>query len=92
MIWRAITAPAADTNLGIHLYIDGTPTDVVQLDTSIAATHSIDYVVTGNSGLTSTSTRSVIVSAANDNSASSTPSAANDNAPATTAATSTGTN
>jgi hypothetical protein len=42
----------------------------------------MDYVVTDPAGLTSTSTRTVIVSApANDNQASSTPSAANNNFP-----------
>jgi len=51
----------------------------VQLDTSQAATDTIDYVATDQSGLTSTSTRTVIVEAANDNQASSIP--ANDNTP-----------
>jgi surface protein with Ig-like domain len=84
-----ITAPQADLNLGIHLYIDGAPTDAVQLDTTQPGTHSIDYVVTDAAGLTSTSTRAVIVSApANDNQATSTPpAAANDSAAATTTAT-----
>ena len=42
-------------------------------DTAIPGTHSIDYVVTGIAGLTSTTTRTVVVSApANDNAASST--------------------
>jgi small subunit ribosomal protein S21 len=62
-----------------------------------AATDTIQYVVTDQSGLTSTSTRTVIIEApqpANDNQASSTPSgAANDNTPpsanTSTAATST---
>jgi hypothetical protein len=43
------------------------PTDAVQLNTSVAGTHSIDYVVTADSGLTSTTTRTVIIEAANDN-------------------------
>jgi LysM repeat protein len=51
------------------------------------ATDTIDYVVTDQDGLTSTSTRTIIIQAANDNQASSTP--ANDNeaassSPATT--------
>jgi hypothetical protein len=58
-----ITAPKADLNLGIHLYVDGAAVHAVQLDTSKAGDHTIDYVVTGHSGLTSTSTRTVIVSA-----------------------------
>jgi hypothetical protein len=77
-----ITSPTADLNLGIHLYVDGVAVDAVQLDTSTAATHSVDYVATDPAGLTATSTRTVIVSAAaNDNAASSTPVAANDNPP-----------
>lgn len=59
-----ITSPQADLNLGIHLYIDGTPTDGAPLDTSVGGAHSMDYVVTGHSGLTLTTTRTVIVSAA----------------------------
>jgi len=58
-----ISGPQQDLNLGIHLYIDGSATDAVAIDTTTPATHSIDYVVTGISGLTSTSTRTVIVSA-----------------------------
>ena len=60
----------------------------VQIDTSTAATDTIDYVATDQNGLTSTSTRTVIVEApANDNQATTTP--ANDNSPPP-AATSTG--
>ena len=62
-----ITGPQADLNLGIHLFIDGAPTDAVQLDTSVAGTHAIDYVVTGLSGLTSTTTHTIIVSGAANN-------------------------
>ena len=35
----------------------------VQIDTSAAATDTIDYVVTDQNGLTSTSTRTVIIQA-----------------------------
>ena len=52
-----ITGPQADLNLGIHLYVDGTATDAVQLDTSIPGHHTINYAVTGHSGLISTTTR-----------------------------------
>jgi surface protein with Ig-like domain len=77
-----ITGPLADLNLGIHIFVDGIATDPVVIDTSTTGTHTIDYVITGISGLTSTTTRTVIVSApANDNAASSTPPAANDNSP-----------
>jgi hypothetical protein len=30
----------ADLNFGIHLYVDGAPTDAVQIDTSLPGTHS----------------------------------------------------
>jgi hypothetical protein len=39
------------------------------LDTTQAATDTIDYVVTDQNGLTSTSTRTIIIPAANDNQA-----------------------
>ncbi len=69
-----ITGPEADLNLDIQLYIDGAPTDAIQLDTTKAGTHSIDYVVTDAANLTSTTTRTVIVGApANDNVATSSP-------------------
>jgi hypothetical protein len=52
----------------------------VQIDTSTAATDTIDYVVTDQNGLAATSTRTVVIEApANDNQATSTP--ANDNSP-----------
>jgi hypothetical protein len=88
-----ITGPQQDLNLGIHLYVDGAPTDTVQLGTTTPGTHSINYVATDTSGLTATSTRTVIIAApeaVNDNSsamptdASSTPALdqrANDNQP-----------
>jgi len=49
--------------------VNGTETNAVQIDTSQAATDTIEYVATDQSGLASTSTRRVIVEApANDNS------------------------
>jgi surface protein with Ig-like domain len=52
------------------------------VDTTLPGSHTIVYVVSDSSGLTSTTTRTVIVSVpANDNQASSTPTAANDNLP-----------
>jgi hypothetical protein len=39
----------------------------VQLDTTQAATDTIQYVATDQSGLAATSTRTVIIQAANDN-------------------------
>jgi hypothetical protein len=72
-----ITGPQADLNLGITTYVNGAPMTPVQIDTSTAATDTIDYVVTDNAGLTCTSSRTVIIQPANDDQASSTP--ANDN-------------
>jgi hypothetical protein len=75
-----ITGPQADLNLGITTYLNGSLTNNIVIDTTQAATDTIDYVATDQSGLTSTSTRTVIVEApANDNQATSTP--ANDNSP-----------
>jgi hypothetical protein len=56
-----ITAPEEEKNLGIKTYLNGTLVSDIVLDTTSAATDTIDYVVTGHSGLTSTSTRQVIV-------------------------------
>jgi hypothetical protein len=55
-----IIGPQADLNLGIHTFVNGSPMSAVQIDTS-AATDTIDYVVTDQDGLTSASTRSVII-------------------------------
>jgi hypothetical protein len=58
-----ITGPQADLNLGITTYVNGAPMNPVQIDTSTAATDTIAYVATDSAGLTSTSTRTVIVEA-----------------------------
>jgi hypothetical protein len=58
-----ITAPLADLNLGITTYVNGAPMNPVQIDTSTAATDTIDYVATDSTGLSSTSTRTVIIQA-----------------------------
>ena len=62
-IGATIIGPQADLNLGITTYINGVETNPVQIDTSAAATDTIDYVATDQSGLTSTSTRTVIIEA-----------------------------
>jgi hypothetical protein len=62
-----ITGPQADLNLGITTYVNGAPMNPIQIDTSTVATDTIQYVVTDSVGLTSTSTRTVIIQAANDN-------------------------
>ena len=58
-----ITAPQADLNLGIKTYLNGTLTSNIVIDTSQAATDTIDYVAADPSGLTSTTTRTIIVEA-----------------------------
>jgi hypothetical protein len=44
-------------------YVNGTPMNPIQLDTSTTATDTIAYVATDSAGLTSTSTRIVVVAA-----------------------------
>ena len=56
-----ITGPQADLNLGITTYLNGSPMNPVQLDTTEAATDTIAYVATDQNGLTSTSTRTLII-------------------------------
>ena len=56
-----ITGPQPDLNLGIQTYLNGVATSPIIIDTSAAATDTIDYVVTDQNRLTSTSTRTVIV-------------------------------
>jgi hypothetical protein len=56
-----ITGPKSDLNLGIRTFVNGVAMDPVQIDTTEVATDTIQYVVTDQSGLTSTSTRTVIV-------------------------------
>jgi spore maturation protein SpmA len=58
-----ISGPQADLNLGIKTYVNGTEMRPVQINTSTAATDTIDYVVTNQTGLTGTSTRTVIARA-----------------------------
>ncbi|MGC9602458.1 MAG: tail fiber domain-containing protein, partial [Minisyncoccia bacterium] len=84
-----ITGPQADLNLGIQTFVGTTPIGQAVIDTSAPATYHIYYVVTDANGITATSTRTVIVQAANDNEEATT-TAANDNGEASsTTATST---
>ncbi len=76
-----ITGPQADLNLDIKTFVNGAPMSPVVIDTSAAATDTIDYVVTDTAGNTSTSTRTVIIEA---------PSTASDAASATDATSTTG--
>ena len=56
-----ITGPQQDLNLGIQTFVNGAPMSPIEIDTSTAATDTIDYVVTDQTGLTATSTRSVVI-------------------------------
>jgi hypothetical protein len=56
-----ITGPQQDLNLGITTFLNGTLTNSIIIDTTQAATDTIQYVATDQSGLTSTSTRTVII-------------------------------
>jgi hypothetical protein len=47
-----ITGPQQDLNLGIETYLNGSPMNPIQLDTSQVAKDTIDYVATDQSGLT----------------------------------------
>jgi hypothetical protein len=59
----SIAGPQADLNLDITTYVNGIETSPMQIDTSTTATDTIDYVVTDSQGLTSTSTRTVLIEA-----------------------------
>lgn len=52
-----------DLNLGLHVFVGGTPMDHAVLDTSEPNEWHIHYVATDNAGNTATSTRTVIVEA-----------------------------
>ena len=56
-----ITGPAADLNLGIKTFLNGALVSNLVLDTSATTTDIIDYVATDQNGVTSTSTRTVII-------------------------------
>jgi Carboxyl transferase domain/Domain of unknown function (DUF5011) len=56
-----ITGPQADLNLGIETFLNGVLVSPIVIDTSAVSTDTIDYVATDQNGLTSTSTRTVIV-------------------------------
>jgi Domain of unknown function (DUF5011) len=81
-----ITGPQADLNLGIKTFLNGALVSNIVIDTSAATTDTIDYVATDQTGLTATSTRTVIVEASPSIaspgvSATSTPDAATTTAP-----------
>jgi hypothetical protein len=53
-----------DQNLGLKYFLNGTLVSNIVIDTSAAATDTIDYVAADTWDNTATSTRSVIVEAA----------------------------
>jgi len=55
---------AGDANLGYTTFLNGTLVSNIVIDTSEVATDTIDYVVTDNDGNTATSTRTVLIEAA----------------------------
>jgi len=55
-----------DTNLGYETFLNGTLVSTIFIDTSEVATDTIDYIATDTDGLTSTSTRTVIIEAVPD--------------------------
>jgi hypothetical protein len=56
----AISRPAIQLDLGITTYVNGIATSQAQIDTSMVAIDTIDYVVIVQSGVTSTSARTEI--------------------------------
>ena len=52
---------AGDTNLGIKTFLNGTLVSNIVIDTSSVATNTIDYAATDQAGLTSTSSRTVLI-------------------------------
>ena len=52
---------AADTNVGIKTFLNGTLVSNIIIDTSEVATDTIDYVATDSAGLTATSTRTILI-------------------------------
>ena len=59
-----VTGPQGDLNLGIKTFLNGQLVSNIVLDTSAAATDTIDYVATDTNGLIATSTRTVIINPA----------------------------
>jgi hypothetical protein len=57
---------AGDTNLGLKTFLNGALVLNIVIDTSQAATDTIDYVATDSAGFTATSTRTIIIEATAD--------------------------
>jgi hypothetical protein len=56
-----ISGTQADLNLGIKNFLNGALVSDIVLDTSAAATDTVQYVVTDPTGLTATSTRTILI-------------------------------
>lgn len=52
-----------DHNLGLKTFLNGALASDIIIDTSVAATDTIDYVATDNAGNAATSTRTVVIEA-----------------------------
>lgn len=63
----------AGTNLGLHTFLNGHETTSPNIDTSVAAIHTVEYRVTDASGASISTTRTVIVGEPVPSSATSTP-------------------
>jgi hypothetical protein len=48
-------------DLGLKYFLNGALVSDIMIDTSTTTTYTIDYVATNSAGLTSTSTRTVII-------------------------------
>jgi hypothetical protein len=79
----AIVTDSQGHSLGYRIFLNGQLVGTITLDSRAVATDTIDYVASDTWGNTATSTRTVIVQAANDNRVAST-TAANDDAQAST--------
>jgi hypothetical protein len=58
-----ITDPKADLNLGLKYFLNGALVSDIVIDTTNVATDTVQYVATDPTGLTATSTRTVIIEA-----------------------------
>ena len=62
-----------DQNLGYKTFLNGALVSNITIDTSTAATDTIDYVATDQAGNTATSTRTVVITAVSPSNATTTP-------------------
>lgn len=63
---------AGDANLGYQTFLNGTLVSTIDIDTSQVATDTIDYVATDSSGLSATSTRTILIEPASSAAAATT--------------------